>query len=331
MTSANFSLLLDEDDESDVAYLKQKGKQKIGIAKGERTDRHLRKREHTENDWASDEGEKVTKRLRGDDDGVEQGGGNVKNQDEGVEIEAISAAHQRLQDLKDRDAFAGRLQKRDQERVKKVVENRSSRRGDGGAVDIQRQQLADDVEAKTQALPSLRQYSRQEYLTKREVQQIELLRKEIADDEALFHGMKVSRRERQELERKKELLKLVDERVDDAAAAYQLPDDYLTEDGKIDSKKKTNALYRRYEEAKLQDKSFMTDTDQWEASQTQHSMFKTGVMDEPENAVDYEYVFDEGQTIKFVLDNAAGGFEPAMGVKEKLLQKQIEEAEIRGK
>jgi pre-mRNA-splicing factor ATP-dependent RNA helicase DHX16 len=158
------------------------------------------------------------------------------------------------------------------------VEDRSSRKGGGGVVDAQRRlgQLADDIEARTQALPSLRQYSRQEYLTKREVQQIELLRKEIADDEALFHGMEVTQRERQELKQKKELLKLVEERlqVDDIAAGYQFPEDYLTEHGKIDNKKKQNALYRRYEEAKLQDNRFVTDVDQWEASRAQHSTLK---------------------------------------------------------
>ncbi|KAG1804008.1 hypothetical protein EV424DRAFT_325527 [Suillus variegatus] len=55
--------------------------------------------------------------------------------------------------------------------------------------------------------------SRQEYLTKREVQQIELLRKEIADEEAYFHGMKVTKQEQEDLERKKEILRLVEERL----------------------------------------------------------------------------------------------------------------------
>jgi pre-mRNA-splicing factor ATP-dependent RNA helicase DHX16 len=180
-------------------------------------------------------------------------------------------------------------------------------------------------------MPSLRQHSRQEYLTKREIQQIELLRKEIADDEALFHGMKISKREKADLERKKQLLKLVEERlkIDDKFDGYQLPEDYLTEQGKIDRKKKENVLYQRYEEAKAKDDQFTTDIDQWEAAQTLHSTFKTGAMDKPELVDEYEYVFDESQTIKFVMENTLGG-EGMMSAKDKLLQAQIDAAEKRG-
>ncbi|EKM79351.1 hypothetical protein AGABI1DRAFT_113924, partial [Agaricus bisporus var. burnettii JB137-S8] len=145
---------------------------------------------------------------------------------------------ERLNDLKDRDAFAERMRERDKERTKKIVEDRSSKAGGAAAEAAQRRQLADDAEARTASMPSLRLHSRQEYLTKREIQQIELLKKEIADDEALFTGMKVSKKERRELERKKELLRLVEERlkINDKWDGYQLPEDYITEQGKIDKK-----------------------------------------------------------------------------------------------
>jgi hypothetical protein len=237
---------------------------------------------------------------------------------------------ERLEDLKDRDAFAERVKGRDRERTKKIVEDRSSKNAGAAAEAAQRRQLADDSEARGVALPSLRLHSRQEYLTKREIQQIELLRKEIADDEALFSGMKISKRERKELERKKELLKLVEERlkINDKYEGYQLPEDYLTEQGKIDKKKKENALYKRYEEAKPKDDQFVTDIDQWEAAQTQHSTFKTGAMDKKEVHDDYEYVFDESQTIQFVMESSLPGV--GMTAAEKLLQSQIDAAEKRG-
>ncbi|KAH9065334.1 P-loop containing nucleoside triphosphate hydrolase protein [Lactarius vividus] len=181
-------------------------------------------------------------------------------------------------------------------------------------------------------MPSLREHSRQEYLTKRELQQVELLRKEIADDEALFRGMRISKREQRELDRKKEVLRLVEERlkIDDKWDGYMLPEDYITEQGKIDKKRKENVLYQRYEEAKPKDDQFVTDVDQWEASQTQHSTFKTGAMDKPELVDEYEYVFDESQTIKFVMDRTMAG-EGRLSAKDKLLQEQIEAAEARAK
>lgn len=283
----------------------------------DKQDRHIRKRDYDEKEWQSDEDSQARKRMRPDEPEQES------------EDEEARKERERLEDIKDRDAFSERVRERDKEKTKKIVEDHSSRNSGVAAEAAQRRQLADDVEARQVALPSLRLHSRQEYLTKRELQQVELLRKEIADDEALFSGMKISKREKRDLERKKDLLKLVEERLNlnDKWDGYQLPEDYITEQGKIDKKKKENALYQRYEEAKPKDDQFVTDVDQWEASQTQHSTFKTGSMDKKELVDDYEYVFDETQTIKFVMEAAI----PArMSAADKLLQSQIDAAEKRG-
>ena len=89
-----------------------------------------------------------------------------------------------------------------------------------------RRQLADDTVARTLAMPSLHERSRQEYLTKRELHQVELRRKEIADDEALFRGMRISKREQRELDHKKEDHKFVEERlrIDDKWDGYVQPE-----------------------------------------------------------------------------------------------------------
>ncbi|KAG5339436.1 hypothetical protein C0989_004223 [Termitomyces sp. Mn162] len=322
-----FGFLLDDDSPSDVVLMKTE-KHK---GKGKEKDRQIRKREYDGKEWESDEEGQARKRRRSDDQVVE----DARQDDEEMEpyeSEEARRERERLEDLKDRDAFAERVRTRDLERTKKMVEDRSSKNSGAVADAAQRRQLADDAEARAIALPSLRQHSRQEYLTKREVQQIELLRREIADDEALFSGMKISKRERRDLARKKELLKLVEERlkINEKWEGYMLPEDYLTEQGKIDKKKKENALYQRYEEAKPKDDQFVTDVDQWEASQTKHSTFRTGAMDKEEIQENYEYVFDESQTIKFVLDARPGDITP-MSAADKLLQAQIEAAEKRAR
>ena len=272
-------MLEDDGERDDVVVLAKeqtKGKSKEK-SKGKR-DKHIRKRDDTK-EWESDEEEQARKRWKGDVSG------SVPRDDDDMEMdmhedEDIRRERERLEDLKDRDAFAERMKDRDRERTKKIVEDRSSKASGAAAEAAQRRQLADDANARSVALPSLRLHSRQEYLTKRELQQIELLRKEIADDEALFSGMKISKRERRDLEQKKEVLKLVEARlkINDKYEGYQLPEDYITEQGKIDKKKKENALYKRYEDAKPKDDQFVTDIDQWEASQTQHSTFKMGAM-----------------------------------------------------
>lgn len=338
LNARKFEFLLEDEATPDVVDLKGKRKEDGGSSKEkrkedresgkEKRDRHLRKREHDSREWESDEEEKAYKRRKADD-------AEVHLEDEETmdipEDEEERKERERLQDLKERDEFAERVRGKDMERTKKVVEDRSSRNAGAAAEAAQRRQLADDAEARTHALPSLRLHSRQEYLTKREVQQIELLRKEIADEEAYFHGMKLTKREQQDLERKKELLRLVEERlkINDKWDGYMLPEDYITEQGKIDKEKKQNALYKRYEEAKPKDDQFTTDVDQWEASQTQHSTFRTGALDKREVVDDYEYVFDESQTIKFVMDQTLKG-EGMMSAKDKLLHQQIEEAEKRG-
>jgi pre-mRNA-splicing factor ATP-dependent RNA helicase DHX16 len=246
------------------------------------------------------------------------------------EDEEARQERERLEDLRERDAFAERMKKLDHESSKKVVEDRSSKSG-VAAEAAERRRLADDSSARALAMPSLREHSRQEYLTKRELQQVELLRKEIADEEALFRGMRVSKKEQRELEHKKEVLKLVEERlrIDDKWDGYMLPEDYLTEQGKIDKKRKNNVLYQRYEDAKPKDDQFVTDVDQWEASQTKNSTFKVGALDKPEFVDAHEYVFDESQMIQFVSSDQMAG-EGRLSAKDKLLQQQIEEAEKRG-
>ncbi|KXN88155.1 Pre-mRNA-splicing factor ATP-dependent RNA helicase-like protein cdc28 [Leucoagaricus sp. SymC.cos] len=333
LRSQHFGFLLEDEARDDVVEVrkssKSKDKQKEKDSGTGKKNRQIRKRDYDEKEWESDGEEKARKRWKGDEKAERE---EPEEEPMEIEDEKTRKERERQEDLRDRDAFAERMRERDKERTKKIVEDRSSKATGAAAEAAQRRQLAEDSEARSAALPSLRLHSRQEYLTKREIQQIELLRKEIADDEALFSGMKISKREKKELERKKELLRLVEERlkINDKWDGYELPEDYITEQGKIDKKKKENALYKRYEDAKPKDDQFTTDVDQWEAHQTQMSTFKTGAMDKKEVVDDYEYVFDESQTIKFVMESAAL---PGVGMSaaDKLLQKQIEAAEKRGR
>jgi pre-mRNA-splicing factor ATP-dependent RNA helicase DHX16 len=337
LRSQKFGFLLEDDEERDdlVVLTKEQAK---GKDKNKR-EKHIRKREHDDKEWESDEEEQERKKWKGDEaeasGSVPKDDDGMEKDDDGMEMDAhedenVRRERERLEDLNDRDAFAERMKDRDRERTKKIVEDRSSKASGAAAEAAQRRQLADDANARIVALPSLRLHSRQEYLTKRELQQIELLRKEIADDEALFSGMKISKRERRDLEQKKEVLKLVEARlkINDKYEGYQLPEDYITEQGKIDKKKKENALYKRYEDAKPKDDQFVTDVDQWEASQTQHSTFKMGAMDKKQIIDEYEYVFDESQTIQFVMESSLPG--ATVTPAERLLQSQIDEAEKRG-
>lgn len=333
MRAQKYYLLEDDEalqQQSSSSKSSSKGKQKDGLSTQGKRERHIRKRDEA-GDWESDEEDISRKRRRAGSETVEQESQGMGEEAELVEDDPGRDERERVRDLEERDKFAERMRERDKDRTKKVIEDRSTK---GAAVEAaQRRQLADDATARVVALPSLRERSRQDYLSKRELQQIELLRREIADDDALFQGMKISKRERRMLEHKKEVLKLAEERmrIDDKYDGYQLPEDYITEQGKIDKKKKESVLYQRYEEAKAKDDQFVTDVDQWEASQTRHSTFKSGALDKKEIIDNYDYVFDESQTIQFVMGNTMNQ-DPrdVLSPADRLLQAQIEEAERKG-
>jgi pre-mRNA-splicing factor ATP-dependent RNA helicase DHX16 len=307
------------------------------LKKGKK-DRKGRKREAEGRQWEDDPEEQARKRLRAEDEErLALQGENDEVNGAPMETEEEAAARreqERKEDLRERDAFAERVRERDKEKTKKLVEDRSSKRLKGEAAEAAlRRELADDADARNRAMPNLRERSRQEYLKKREIQRVELLKQEIADEEAMFRGMRVTKKEQEALERRKMLLRVIEERLglEDHYDGYQLPDDYITEQGKIDKKKKESVLYKRYEEnTRVKDDQFVTDVDQWEASQTRHSTFKTGALDKPELVEEYDYVFDESQTIAFVMDQTMGG-EGMMSEADKLLKMQIDEAEKRGR
>ncbi|CAE6450412.1 unnamed protein product [Rhizoctonia solani] len=302
MRNKNFGFLLEEDPGASLPNKKNSKR------KEERKEEHQETREEEEDEYYA--------RAR-----AASGDGDEQLVDEETRKE-----EERLQDAKERDDFAKRVRDRDRDKTKKVVEDKSSRATGAAAEAAQRRALADDAAARVAAMPGLRERSRQEYLSKREIQQIELLRKEIADDEALFRGMKVTKREQRDLEYKKQVLALAESRmkIKDKYEGYQLPDEYENEQGKIDKKRKENVLYQRYEEAK--EGQFVTDIDQWEEAQAKNSAFRTGAMDKPELVEEYDYVFDESQTIQFVMDKAMRG-EGLLNDRDSALRAQIEEAE----
>ncbi|KAJ1303147.1 hypothetical protein OPQ81_011348 [Rhizoctonia solani] len=334
MRNKNFGFLLEDDSAAAPPPSKKSSKRtdesaKLELKSSGRKERHTRKRDADGRDWESDEEEKERKRRREEEEDEyyarAQAASGDEQEEELVDEEARKE-EERLRDARERDEFAKRVRDRDRDKTKKVVEDKSSRATGAAAEAAQRRALADDAAARVAAMPSLRERSRQEYLSKREIQQIELLRKEIADDEALFRGMKITKREQRDLDYKKQVLALAESRmkIKDKYEGYQLPDDYENEQGKIDKKRKENVLYQRYEEAK--EGQFITDIDQWEEAQAKNSAFKSGAMDKPELVDEYEYVFDESQTIQFVMDKAMRG-EGMLNDKDSALRAQIEEAE----
>lgn len=231
-------------------------------------------------------------------------------------------------DRLERDEFAKRLNKKDSEKTKKLVEDRSSTKE--GKEISRRRALAEDAAARQAAMPDLRERSRQEYLKKREAEKIALLRKQVFEEsEELRTNPDLTKRERDEFAKNRELLRIAEERlrIDDYRDGYTMPEDYITEKGKIDRKKKEEALYKRYvERDEHGQEKFVTEQEEWEREQTAKAKAQISQSERVDEG-EYEYVFDDAQKISFVMDSRLEGDGKALTKEQRFLQEQLKAAE----
>ncbi|KAJ9615223.1 hypothetical protein H2200_001297 [Cladophialophora chaetospira] len=281
--------------------------------------------EDEEQDAQGDFPESFSKRVK-----LSDGSASQRRKEPSPETEEARSQREAQQDAKERDEFAERLAKKDEERAKKIVEDRS-RPKDGATA--QRRALADDVSAREAAMPDLRLRSRQDYLKKREAERLALLRKQVSEEQLeLRDNPDLSRREKEEFARNKEILRLAEERlaIDDHLDGYALPEDYITEKGKIDKRKKEQALYSRYvDRDETGRERYVTEHEEWEREQTKRAeaqIKKSEYVDEG----DYGYVFDESQQMKFILADRLDG-DKGMTKEKRDLEQRLNAAEAKAK
>ena len=233
-------------------------------------------------------------------------------------------------DQLEKDEFARRLNLKDAEKTKKLVEDRSSTK-EGKEV-AKRRALAEDAAARQAAMPDLRERSRQEYLKKRETERLALLRKQVADETAeLRSNPDLTRREKDEFAKNREVLRIAEERlrIDDHRDGYKMPEDYITEKGKIDRKKKEEALYKRYvDKDEHGHERYVTEQEEWEREQTAKAKAQISQSERVDEG-DYDYVFDDAQKINFVLDTRLDSDAKPLTKEQRALQEQLKAAEAK--
>ncbi|KAF6232078.1 hypothetical protein HO173_009672 [Letharia columbiana] len=233
-------------------------------------------------------------------------------------------------DQLEKDEFARRLNLKDAEKTKKLVEDRSSTR-EGKEV-AKRRALAEDAAARQAAMPDLRERSRQEYLKKRETERLALLRKQIAEETTeLRSNPDLTRREKDEFAKNREVLRIAEERlrIDDHRDGYTMPEDYITEKGKIDRKKKEEALYKRYvDKDEHGQERYVTEQEEWEKEQTAKAKAQISQSERVDEG-DYDYVFDDAQKINFVMDTRLDSDAKPLTKEQRALQEQLKAAEAK--
>ncbi|CAF9914601.1 MAG: Cyclin-dependent kinase catalytic subunit [Gomphillus americanus] len=198
-------------------------------------------------------------------------------------------------------------------------------------MDKERRTLANDPEARAAALPAIRERARQEYLKKRETEQLALLRKQVAEEaQEERNTPNLTAKERVEFAKNREILRLAEERlrVDDYKDGYALPDDYITESGKLDMKAKEAALNRRQvERDEYGQEKYLSEHQMWENEQAQRAKAQAKISSMVHD--DWDYVFDESQNIKFIMDRIAGG--QTMTKEQLALKMRLDEVEKKAK
>ncbi|KAL8294865.1 hypothetical protein RB597_008305 [Gaeumannomyces tritici] len=190
--------------------------------------------------------------------------------------------------------------------------------------------LMDSDKARQDALPDLREKSRQEYLKKREAEKLVLLRKQVAEETAeLSSGARLTEREKADFARNREVLRLAGERlrIDDHRDGYHMPEDYVTEKGKIDRKKKEDALYKRYvEKDEYGQEKYVTEYDEWDREQAAKAKAQIQRVERDEDG--YDYVMDEDQYVQWTMDSRMAG-EGVLTGEQRFLQAQVDAEEKR--
>jgi pre-mRNA-splicing factor ATP-dependent RNA helicase DHX16 len=307
---------------------RERSRERSPRRESEHRSKTIRKRESTAADFDDRWGDEEYVSEEEQPEFQESASKRIKTEHKDVDEDLSDTERERRKDQEEKDAFAKRLHSKDKDRTKKLVEDRSSTKE--GNILAQRRALAEDAAARSAALPDLRERSRQEYLKKREAERLALLRKQVTEEtEELRSGARLSEKEKAEFAKNREVLRIAEERlrIDDHLDGYAMPDDYITEKGKIDRKKKEEAMYKRYvDKDEYGQEKFVTEHEEWEreqAAKAKSQVQSTERVDQGE----YEYVLDEEQGIKWVMDSTQAGVGKGISKEERFLAEQLDAAE----
>ncbi|CEM33558.1 unnamed protein product [Vitrella brassicaformis CCMP3155] len=167
----------------------------------------------------------------------------------------LDAEAARLRDIEERDALARRIRDRDDEKTKKLGQQVHEM-----STELRDASLREDPDA----MDRLREVARRQYLKKREDRQIELAERELADREWMYQGVKITDKEKRDLELQRQTLEAAKRLRDERANRGQTDDYVIPEAYDEDQDKRMGVLSTRYQEEKRPE----TEQEIWERQQT---------------------------------------------------------------
>ncbi|XP_054374265.1 pre-mRNA-splicing factor ATP-dependent RNA helicase DHX16 [Molothrus ater] len=224
------------------------------------------------------------------------------------EEEWEASERERLRDLRERDAFAERLRRRDRDR--------GARGGpQGGAYEEAQKRLKMAEEEQRALIPELRKRSRREYLAKREREKLEELEQEIQDEELLFGEEALTLPERRELRYKRRLRDLARDYKRAGAreqlersSRYHIPEESRDKKDPEREEAQEEALAPRDEQRR------------WEEQLLGAAALRFGARDARQrrrkDGTDYELLLEEEEMVQFVSAAQLEGTDPQKDVPE---------------
>ena len=252
-----------------------------------------------------------------DDDDDEN---NVNGGEEEEISEETARERERLRDQEEKREFEERLRMKDEEKTKKLDNGGGILKSNKIKSTNAEGDEEDEEEVKRGLIPDLRKVSRQEYLKKRELQKLEELKEQIADDEKMYEygGRPLTEKQKKDLEYKKQTLALAEAQLrnveESKEEVYQMPLTYDDVDDKANAKnnrdKRFQVALERYKESaqfrkeEKEDANPFKEQDEWEDHQIRQAKMgkKNKEQDEKRG---YDYVFED--QIAFVVDEQIKG------------------------
>ena len=148
-----------------------------------------------------------------------------------------------------------------------------NREGGNSSIMLGALQLSGISEKERRDLVSfIREESRLKYLDDREGKQLELVRNILNEEQKLFTGAKLTEKEQlvKNLQEKQYQMAVDMKKNNSDVDMYRPPENYETEDGKIDFKKKASVLFARYQDTRNEPR----EEEIWEQNQINRNKFK---------------------------------------------------------
>mmetsp|Transcript_3318 Transcript_3318/g.6866 ORF Transcript_3318/g.6866 Transcript_3318/m.6866 type:complete len:873 (+) Transcript_3318:227-2845(+) len=140
----------------------------------------------------------------------------------------------------------------------------------------------------------LREFARQEYLKKREQQQLELAKRQLKDKEWLYKNIKLTPEQQKELEDARKAVSIAEQMLKEREEwgevdSYKMPDVYDDEENK-DGPSRFDVFKQRYKPEKKQ----VTDQELLESQKTRAAILKVGAQDKGKDVgEEFDFVLDE--------------------------------------